>query len=101
MYLQPVSYGIKDFIQMCIYMYCKLFYYSNYIPMHHARPASIGVVFSSISLPYKHNPASSLRVSRAPKPASFIWSLCSNRSDSSTALSEGSEICNKNKNKTS
>ena len=69
--------------------------------MHHVRPASTGVVFSSMSLPYKHNPASSLRVSRAPKPASLTLSLCSNRSVSSTALSEGREICNKNKKQTS
>ena len=67
--------------------------------MHHASPASIGLVFSSISLPYKHSPASSLRVSRAPKPASLTWSFRSNSSVSSTAFSDATEICNKNNSK--
>ncbi|KAI2803166.1 hypothetical protein BLOT_007289 [Blomia tropicalis] len=39
--------------------------------MVHARPASIGVVVSSISLPYKHKPASNRNESRAPSPANF------------------------------
>ena len=36
----------------------------------HLRFASIGVVVSSISCPYKHKPASNLKVSLAPKPIS-------------------------------
>ena len=43
-------------------------------PMVQARAASTGVVFSSMSLPYKHKPASSRKLSLAPRPAS----LCSN-----------------------
>ena len=34
----------------------------------HLRFASIGVVVSLISCPYKHRPASNLKVSLAPKP---------------------------------
>jgi len=34
----------------------------------HLRFASIGVVVSLMSCPYRHNPASSLKVSLAPRP---------------------------------
>lgn len=39
--------------------------------MHQDNPASTGDISSDNSLPYKHNPASSLRTSLAPKPARF------------------------------
>ncbi len=44
--------------------------------MHQASPASIGVIDSVMSLPYKHNPASKRRISRAPKPASITELFC-------------------------
>lgn len=42
--------------------------------MTHVKPASIGVVSSSRSFPYRHIPASRRRLSRAPRPVS--WTGC-------------------------
>ena len=43
---------------------------SEHAPINHVRPASTGDVFSSMSFPYRHKPASKRRLSRAPRPAS-------------------------------
>jgi hypothetical protein len=40
-------------------------------PITQERPASMGVVLSSRSFPYRHIPASSRSESRAPRPASW------------------------------
>ena len=42
-----------------------------FLPIAHFRLASIGFISSLSSCPYKHNPASSLSVSRAPNPIGF------------------------------
>lgn len=58
--------------------------------------ASIGEVDSSMSCPYKHNPASSLKLSLAPKPAGrTVWfDEVINKSANAAALSFGTEISN-------
>src|SRR5574337_399055 len=55
------------------------------------RLASHGVTFSSMSWPYRFMPASSRKVSRAPRPAGFTPAACS-ASHSATACSCGSMI---------
>lgn len=60
--------------------------------MHHPSPASMGDIFSDISLPYKHIPASVLSMSLAPRPAILTDLFDNTLSHNSTTLDEGIEI---------
>ena len=64
------------------------------LPTVQSSAASTGVVSSSISFPYKHNPASNRKVSRAPKPASLTSSTPSKESATCKIFSDGMEIYN-------
>ena len=71
--------------------------YMDYIPvwpMVHASVASMGVVVSSMSFPYRQSPASSLRLSLAPRPAirTSVSLESSKLSAMKTTLSTGIEI---------
>lgn len=66
---------------------------SGNVLMHQARPASMGVVSSEMSLPYRQSPASSLKMSLAPSPASRTPSSANSLSVSSTTRSVDTEIC--------
>ena len=57
-------------------------------------PASTGVVVSSMSLPYRHNPASRRRESRAPNPAGLTSGSSRSRRARRSASSAGTEISN-------
>ena len=50
------------------------------------------VVVVSMSWPYRHNPASSRRVSRAPRPAGFTSGCASSARASCSACEAGTEI---------
>ena len=65
-------------------------------PIVHVKPASIGVVSSSISLPYKHKPASSRKESRAPKPDSCTLPSVDESKVSVTSVILSSMIDNSN-----
>lgn len=65
--------------------------------IHQANPASIGVVSSDISFPYRHNPASSLKISRAPRPAHSTPGQSLSFSANSTARWVGTEIYQRHK----
>lgn len=64
------------------------------LPTSQARPASMGDVSCSMSLPYKHSPASKRNESRAPNPAKYTLACAefSNASAIIAALSPGTEI---------
>mmetsp|Transcript_14061 Transcript_14061/g.30454 ORF Transcript_14061/g.30454 Transcript_14061/m.30454 type:complete len:324 (-) Transcript_14061:176-1147(-) len=64
------------------------------LPTHQARPASMGVMSSLRSLPYRHRPASRRRLSRAPRPASLTALLLTRASASCTAWVLGTLISN-------
>ncbi len=61
--------------------------------MHHASPDSTGEISSEISWPYKHSPASVLRISLHPKPASSTVEYFNIFSHNSVTLEESTEIC--------
>mmetsp|Transcript_61436 Transcript_61436/g.139075 ORF Transcript_61436/g.139075 Transcript_61436/m.139075 type:complete len:226 (-) Transcript_61436:448-1125(-) len=63
-------------------------------PMVHVKLPSIGVVVSSKSLPYRHNPASSRRESRAPRPAGLTEASARMASASLAASALGTESSN-------
>ena len=61
-------------------------------PITQPKPASMGVVVSSRSEPYKHMPASNLKLSRAPKPVSCTLSGLLSSCATSKVWSGGMEI---------
>mmetsp|Transcript_31207 Transcript_31207/g.68833 ORF Transcript_31207/g.68833 Transcript_31207/m.68833 type:complete len:276 (-) Transcript_31207:180-1007(-) len=63
-------------------------------PMVQVSAPSTGFVVSSMSLPYRHRPASSLRESLAPRPATCTFFSASSASISAMALSFATEISN-------
>jgi hypothetical protein len=60
--------------------------------MVHNKVPSRGEMVSSKSLPYKQRPASNLKLSRAPKPASLTSPFFNNFSARATASEWGTEI---------
>lgn len=67
--------------------------YDFHIPIVHVNPASIGVVVSSRSCPYRHRPASRRKLSRGPSPAISTAGSRSKASVMATTSEVGIEIC--------
>lgn len=78
-----------EFLQTIV----SFFHKGKNIPTTNVIFASTGVVFSSISFPYKQRPASKRSTSRTPKPANlaspfFDWSNLSTRFDAYRASTD-------------
>lgn len=63
------------------------------LPITQLRPASTGETLSSKSCPYRHMPASSLKLSLAPRPMSCTSGWAAMRSVIDAADEGGMEIC--------
>ncbi len=68
---------------------CNITHSNQHSLMHHASPASMGVVSCDMSLPYKHSPASKRSTSLAPKPAILTAPSCTDSSFSVNVTTSG------------